>query len=166
MNHIYIDFIMKKCQELFKEKLKFYDLSWKEIKISSIIDQIFMKVVRIQNIQKRGFQEVKEEKIIDTFIDVINYIVITLIKLNIDFKKKVSHSEVMNIYIQKFDQIKELYDENTQNERISIKNLLEEILYLKQKETKILYKKLENICLKMLNMTIFLSMKNIPKKRN
>ncbi|WP_185859821.1 DUF1599 domain-containing protein [Blattabacterium cuenoti] len=163
MNHISINFIMRKCQELFKEKLTVYDFSWKEIKISSIIDQIFMKVVRIQNIQERGFQKVKEEKIIDTFIDVINYIIITLIKLNIDFKKKVSHSEVMNIYTQKFDQLKELYNEKTQKERISIENLLEEILYLKQKETKILYKKLENICLKMLNMTIFLLIKNIHK---
>lgn len=166
MNHISIDFLMRKCEKLFKEKLKVYDLSWKEIKISSIIDQIFIKVVRIQNIQERGFQEVEEEKVIDTFIDVINYIVITLIKLNIDFKKKVSHSEVMNIYIQKFYKIKELYDDNNQKESISIENLLEEILYLKQKETKILYKKLENICLKMLNMTIFLLRKNIPKKRN
>ncbi|WP_185878374.1 DUF1599 domain-containing protein [Blattabacterium cuenoti] len=166
MNHISIDFLMKKCKELFKEKLKVYDLSWKKIKISSIIDQIFIKVVRIQNIQERGFQKVEEEKVIDTFIDVINYIVITLIKLNIDFKKKVSHSEVMNIYIQKFDKIKELYDDNNQKESISIENLLEEILYLKQKETKIFYKKLENICLKMLNMTIFLLMKNIPKKIN
>ncbi|WP_185854744.1 DUF1599 domain-containing protein [Blattabacterium cuenoti] len=166
MNHISIDFLMKKCEELFKEKLKVYDLSWKEIKISSIIDQIFIKVIRIKNIQERGFQEVEDEKVIDTFIDVINYIVITLIKLNIDFKKKVSHSEVMNIYIQKFDKLKELYDENNQKESISIENLLEEILYLKQKKTKILYKKLENICLKMLNMTIFLLMKNIPKKIN
>ncbi|WP_185866519.1 DUF1599 domain-containing protein, partial [Blattabacterium cuenoti] len=147
MNHISIDFLMKKCEELFKEKLKIYDLSWKKIKISSIIDQIFIKVVRIQNIQERGFQEVEEEKVIDTFIDVINYIIITLIKLNIDFKKKVSHSEVMNIYIQKFSKIKELYDDNNQKESISIENLLEEILYLKQKKTKILYKKLENICL-------------------
>lgn len=166
MNHISIDFLMRKCEKLFKEKLKVYDLSWKEIKISSIIDQIFIKVVRIQNIQERGFQEVEEEKVIDTFIDVINYIVITLIKLNIDFKKKVSHSEVMNIYIQKFYKIKELYDDNSQKESISIENLLEEILYLKQKKTKILYKKLENICLKMLNMTIFLLIKNIPEKRN
>lgn len=166
MNHISIDFLMKKCEELFKEKLKVYDLSWKEIQISSIIDQIFIKVVRIKNIQERGFQEVEEEKVIDTFIDVINYIVITLIKLNIDFKKKVSHSEVMNIYIQKFYKIKELYNDNSQKESISIENLLEEILYLKQKETKILYKKLENICLKMLNMTIFLLMKNITKKMN
>ncbi|ACX84136.1 conserved hypothetical protein [Blattabacterium sp. (Periplaneta americana) str. BPLAN] len=166
MNHISIDFLMRKCEELFKEKLKVYDLSWKEIKISSIIDQIFIKVIRIKNIQERGFQEVEDEKVIDTFIDVINYIVITLIKLNIDFKKKISHSEVMNIYIQKFDKLKELYDDNNQKESISIENLLEEILYLKQKKTKILYKKLENICLKMLNMTIFLLMKNIPKKIN
>ncbi|WP_185852708.1 DUF1599 domain-containing protein [Blattabacterium cuenoti] len=166
MNHISIDFLMRKCEELFKEKLKVYDISWKEIKISSIVDQIFIKIVRIKNIQERGFQEVEEEKVIDTFIDVINYIVITLIKLNIDFKKKVSHSEVMNIYIQKFYKIKDLYDDNNQKESISIENLLEEILYLKQKKTKILYKKLENICLKMLNMTIFLLMKNNPKKIN
>ncbi|AWU42480.1 DUF1599 domain-containing protein [Blattabacterium punctulatus] len=171
MNHISINFIIKKCKKLFKKKLKDYDLSWKIIKIYSMIDQIFIKVFRIQNIQKRGYQKVKEEKIIDTYIDVINYIVITIIKLNTsnNLEKDISHSKIICLYIQQFNKIKnwkkniELYNKKMGDP--SIEKILEYIFYLKKKKEKILSNNLEKIFFKILKITILLLMKDIRKNK-
>ncbi|AWU43565.1 hypothetical protein DM815_00490 [Blattabacterium sp. (Cryptocercus kyebangensis)] len=171
MNHISIDFIIKECKKLFKKKLKDYDLSWRIIKIYSMIDQIFIKVLRIHNIQKRGYQKVKEENVIDTYIDVINYIIITLIKLNTshNFEKNISHSKIICLYIQQFNKIKnwkkniELYKKKM--ETPSIEKILGYIFYLKKKKEKILSKKLEIICLKILKITILLLRKDMRKNK-
>ncbi|ACY40135.1 hypothetical protein BLBBGE_103 [Blattabacterium sp. (Blattella germanica) str. Bge] len=98
MNHSSIDFIIQKCRKLFLDKLKDYDLSWKFLKNSSIRDQIFIKVVRIKNIQSKGYQEIKEEKITDTYIDIINYIIIILIKLDVFFILNFKKYHIMMLF--------------------------------------------------------------------
>ncbi|WP_185862074.1 nucleotide modification associated domain-containing protein [Blattabacterium cuenoti] len=162
MNHTSIDFFIQKCRKLFLIKLKDYDISWKFLKISSIIDQILIKVVRIKNIQFKGFQKVKEEKITDTYIDIINYIIIILIKLDVFFVLNfniISHDDVIFIYNKKLDKIKNLnINENFKYK--SINYIFEKILYLKKNEKKISLKKLEKFCFKMLTKTIFLLKKN------
>ncbi|WP_185865945.1 nucleotide modification associated domain-containing protein [Blattabacterium cuenoti] len=158
-----INFIFQKCRKLFLDKLIDYDLSWKFLKNSSIIDQILIKVVRIKNIQSKGYQEIKEEKITDTYMDIINYIIIILIKLDIFFILNIdtiSRCDVIFIYNQKFEKIKNCIHKNSKNKIISIKNILENILYLKKNEGKVAFKKLEKFYLKMLIETIFLLKKN------
>ncbi|AER40796.1 MAG: DUF1599 domain-containing protein [Flavobacteriales bacterium] len=152
MNHISIDFIIKRCKKIFEEKLKDYDFSWRVVKICSMIDQIFIKVFRIHNIQKRGSQKVEEEKIIDTYMDVINYIVITLIKLNINNEENISHPKVINLYNQQFNKINS-NKKIVKREKLTINKILEYILYLKQKKEEI---SLEQFLLKLLNMTLIL----------
>ncbi|WP_185851505.1 DUF1599 domain-containing protein [Blattabacterium cuenoti] len=163
MNHIFIDFIIEKCKKLFKEKLKDYDLSWKFLKISSMIDQIFIKILRIQNIQKKGNTKVKEENIIDTYLDVINYIIITLIKLNFSssLKRKISHSKILNIYNKQLNPIKNWNDKEEINDGLSIDTIVENILSCKKKKNFLSKSKdLEKFYLKMLKMIIFLLSKN------
>lgn len=161
MNHSSIDFIIQKCRKLFLDKLKDYDLSWKFLKNSSIRDQIFIKVVRIKNIQSKGYQEIKEEKITDTYIDIINYIIIILIKLDVFFIlnfKKISYHDVIFLYDQKLERIRNCFCENYKQKKkiFSINNVLENILYLKKNEEEVSFKKLEKFYLKMLIETIFL----------
>ncbi|WP_185859233.1 nucleotide modification associated domain-containing protein [Blattabacterium cuenoti] len=163
MNNPSIDFIIQKCRKLFLDKLIDYDLSWKFLKNSSIIDQILIKVVRIKNIQSKGYQEIKEEKITDTYMDIINYIIIILIKLDVFFIlnfNKISYRDVIFIYNQKFEKIKNYLHKDFKNKMFSINNILENILYLKKNEEKVAFKKLEIFYFKMLIETIFLLKKN------
>ncbi|WP_238858465.1 nucleotide modification associated domain-containing protein [Blattabacterium cuenoti] len=156
---MFVDFIMNKCQKIFKKKLNYYNLSWNIIGISSIIDQIFIKIIRIKNIQKKGYQKIKEENITDTYIDVINYLIIILIKLNISYKfiKKLSHYEIINLYIKQFNKIKNLT--KLKKKYLSLEKIIEYIFFLKKNKKNLLNKELEKIILKMLNIIISLTLK-------
>ncbi|WP_185876759.1 nucleotide modification associated domain-containing protein [Blattabacterium cuenoti] len=163
MNHLSIDFFIKKCGKLFYDKLKDYDLSWKFLKNSSIIDQILIKVVRIKNIQLKGYQEIKEEKITDTYMDIINYIIIILIKKDIFFIlnfDKISYDDVVFLYKKKFKSIKNCINDNYEKKILSINNVLKNVLYLKENEKKFSFKELEKFYLKILVETLFLLKKS------
>ncbi|WP_185861202.1 nucleotide modification associated domain-containing protein [Blattabacterium cuenoti] len=167
MNLSSINFIIKECRKLFLGKLKDYGLSWKFFHNSSIIDQILIKVIRIKNIQSKGYQIIKEEKITDTYIDIINYLIIILIKLDISFISnfhKISHHDVIFIYHNKLKKIKSytnrIYIQKTENQ-FSINHILENILYLKKNKEKIIFEDLEKFCFEILVKIIFLLRKNL-----
>ncbi|WP_185849158.1 DUF1599 domain-containing protein [Blattabacterium cuenoti] len=168
MNLYSVDLIIQKCRKLFLEKLKDYGLSWKFFHNYSIIDQIFIKVIRIKNIRSKGYQKIKEEKITDTYIDIVNYLIIILIKLDVYFTSnfhEISHNDVILIYNKKFEKIKN-YTNNTDKtlKFFSINNVLEHISYLKKNKEKILFKELEKFCFEILVEIIFLLKQNFLKK--
>ncbi|WP_185857886.1 nucleotide modification associated domain-containing protein [Blattabacterium cuenoti] len=154
-----IDFIIQKCRKLFLEKLKDYGLSWKFFHNNSIIDQILIKIIRIKNIESKGYQKVKNEIIIDTYIDIINYLLILLIKLDIFFISnfhKISNNDVISIYNKKWDQIKNYTNFCCMNKilnKFSINHFLDKILFLKQNPE---IKELEKFCFKILTQIILL----------
>ncbi|WP_341654027.1 DUF1599 domain-containing protein [Blattabacterium cuenoti] len=159
------DLIIHKCRKLFLEKLKDYGISWKFFHNYSIIDQILMKIVRIKNIQSKGYQKIKEEKITDTYIDIVNYLIIILIKFEIcstsRFHKKISNNDVILIYNKKLKKIKNYIDGMDKTFiQFSINNVLKNILLLKKKKEKILFKELEKFCFKILVEIIFLLKQN------
>ncbi|WP_185852080.1 DUF1599 domain-containing protein [Blattabacterium cuenoti] len=164
MNFSSIDFIIQKCRKLFLEKLKDYGLSWKLFHNYSIIDQVLIKVIRIKNIQSKGFQKIQKEKITDTYIDIVNYLIIILIKLDVYFISnfhKISHNDVIFIYNEKLKKIKNyIYVDKTSN-KFSINFVLERISFLKRNREKILFKELEKFCFKILVEIIFLLRKNL-----
>lgn len=165
MNLSSIDFIIQKCRKLFLEKLKDYGLPWKFFHNYSIIDQIFIKVIRIKNIQSKGYPNIEEEKITDTYIDIVNYLIIILIKLDISFISnfnKISHNDVILIYNEKLKKIKNYTDcmDKTLN-KYSINNILENISFLKKNKEKIFFKELEKFCFKILVEIIFLLRQNL-----
>ncbi|WP_341652232.1 DUF1599 domain-containing protein [Blattabacterium cuenoti] len=160
------DLIIHKCRKLFLEKLKDYGVSWKFFHNYSIIDQILMKIVRIKNIQSKGYQKIKEEKITDTYIDIVNYLIIILIKFEISstlrFHKEISNNDVILIYNKKFKKIKNYIDGMDKTFiQFSINNVLKNILFLKKKKEQILFKELEKFCFKILIEIIFLLKQNL-----
>ncbi|WP_185869541.1 nucleotide modification associated domain-containing protein [Blattabacterium cuenoti] len=171
MNHT-VDFFIEKCRNLFLEKLIDYDLSWLYLKKYSIIDQIFIKTIRIKNINFKGEQSIKEEKITDTYIDIINYLIILLIKLDTFFislknsNNKISHDQIISFYNKKFDNLKN-YMNNYFKYKICFDHfdddLVDKFLYLKKNSKKILSKKLEEFYYQIIIEILFFLKKNYYK---
>jgi hypothetical protein len=74
------------CSDLFIKKTKDYGTAWRVLRIISVVDQIFIKALRIRTIQDKGFQKV-DDGIQDEFKGIINYAVIGLIQLKLDDPK-------------------------------------------------------------------------------
>ncbi|HSU50071.1 MAG TPA: DUF1599 domain-containing protein, partial [Segetibacter sp.] len=82
MNTAYqYDQVINKCREIFIKKAHDYGTSWRVLRMISIVDQIFIKALRIRTIQ-----EVKEQKVADDisgeFQGIVNYGVIALIQID------------------------------------------------------------------------------------
>ena len=74
------------CSDIFIKKTKDYGTAWRVLRIISVVDQIFIKALRIRTIQDKGFQKV-DDGIQDEFKGIINYAVIGLIQLKLDDPK-------------------------------------------------------------------------------
>jgi hypothetical protein len=74
------------CRDIFIKKTKDYGTAWRVLRIISVVDQIFIKALRIRTIQDKGFQKV-DDGIQDEFKGIINYSVIGLIQLKLDDPK-------------------------------------------------------------------------------
>ena len=74
------------CSDSFIKKTKDYGTAWRVLRIISVVDQIFIKALRIRTIQDKGFQKV-DDGIQDEFKGIINYAVIGLIQLKLDDPK-------------------------------------------------------------------------------
>jgi hypothetical protein len=90
------------CSDIFIKKTKDYGTAWRVLRIISVVDQIFIKALRIRTIQDKGFQKV-DDGIQDEFKGIINYAVIGLIQLKLDDPKV----EDMPV-----DQVQSLYQQN------------------------------------------------------
>jgi hypothetical protein len=90
------------CSDIFIKKTKDYGTAWRVLRIISVVDQIFIKALRIRTIQDKGFQKV-DDGIQDEFKGIINYAVIGLIQLKLDDPKV----EDMPV-----DQVQSLYKQN------------------------------------------------------
>ncbi len=68
------------CRDIFIKKTKDYGTSWRVLRTISVVDQVFIKALRIRTIQ-----EVKEQKVSDDipgeFKGILNYAIIGLIQL-------------------------------------------------------------------------------------
>ncbi|WP_185882870.1 nucleotide modification associated domain-containing protein [Blattabacterium cuenoti] len=168
MNFIIVNLIFNKCRKLFLKKLEDYNVSWIFLKTTSIIDQILIKSIRVRNIQVNQYQLIKEEGITDTCIDIINYIIIILIKSNIKSCDNISHSKIITMYDRNIKSIKNsLILIEKKKKFYSINNVLYNISYLKHEKNKqlktILFDMLINIVY-LLKNSIF--KKNANKKKN
>jgi hypothetical protein len=80
------DLAIASCSDIFIKKTKDYGTAWRVLRIISVVDQIFIKALRIRTIQDKGFQKV-DDGIQDEFKGIINYSVIGLIQLKLDDPK-------------------------------------------------------------------------------
>ncbi len=90
------------CRDIFIKKTKDYGTAWRVLRIISVVDQIFIKALRIRTIQDIGNQKVGDD-IASEFKGILNYAVIGLIQL------KLGDPKVEEIEIEK---VEAMYEEN------------------------------------------------------
>ena len=76
------DAVIGKCRTVFLNKNADYGTSWRIMRISSIIDQIYIKANRIRTIEDNGTMMVNEG-IEPEFMGIINYCIMGLIQLEL-----------------------------------------------------------------------------------
>ncbi len=106
------DAAIAKCREIFLNKSKDYGTSWRVMRNSSIMDQIFIKAKRIRTIEEKGAMKVNEG-IESEFMGIVNYCIIALIQ------SELKNSEEMNLTLPLLEQ---LYDKQVRE----TKSLMEE----------------------------------------
>jgi len=112
---IEFDEVIGRCQEIFEKKNKDYGQSWRIMRISSIIDQIFIKANRIKTIEENGVQAI-DEGVVPEWMGIINYCVMGLIQINPAYAhKNLSESELFEIYADYLLQTKNLMTQKNQD---------------------------------------------------
>ena len=71
------------CRDIFIMKTTDYGTSWRVLRTISVVDQIFIKALRIRTIQEKKEQKVSDD-IAGEFRGILNYAVIGLIQLQLD----------------------------------------------------------------------------------
>ncbi|SEL96591.1 protein of unknown function [Aquimarina amphilecti] len=74
------DAVIKKCRDLFINKMKDYGSAWRILRLPSLTDQIFIKAQRIRGLQENAERKVDEGEVSE-FIGIINYSLMALIQL-------------------------------------------------------------------------------------
>lgn len=74
--------VIKDCKEIFLKKTADYGTSWRVYRSISVADQIYIKAMRIRNIQE-GLVPKVGDRIDEEFRGIINYAVIGLIQLDL-----------------------------------------------------------------------------------
>jgi hypothetical protein len=86
------DTSIKTCREVFIKKHKDYGTSWRIMRVSSILDQIFIKATRIRTIEENGMMKVNEG-IEPEYMGIINYCVMGLIQIELKNETEIELSE-------------------------------------------------------------------------
>lgn len=95
----------KKCEAVFISKNKDYGTNWRILRISTLIDQVFIKANRIRSIEEKQSQKV-EDQVDSEYIGIINYSVITLIQMDLRQEEElnISFDLVLKMYRSKIQQ--------------------------------------------------------------
>jgi hypothetical protein len=80
------DAYFQKAKSLMENKNHDYDEAWREMRISSLTDLIMMKILRIKQIEDNEGKTLISEGIDANYLDMINYAVFALIRLEFDNK--------------------------------------------------------------------------------
>lgn len=70
------------CADIFIKKTTDYGTAWRVLRLISVVDQIFIKALRIRTIQDLGNQKIGDD-IASEFKGIINYSIIGLIQLKL-----------------------------------------------------------------------------------
>lgn len=77
------DAAITKCKDIFLKKTKDYGTSWRVLRMISVVDQIFIKALRIRTIQEKKIQLIGDS-ISSEFLGIVNYAVIGLIQIELN----------------------------------------------------------------------------------
>ena len=106
------DKAIKLCKDIFLKKMKDYGTAWRNLRPTSLTDQIFIKAQRIKSIENKGTQKVGDD-IKGEYIGIINYCVISLIQLELENDSRVDlpYDEVEKLYDKYVAQTKKLMED-------------------------------------------------------
>jgi predicted nucleotide modification protein, DUF1599 family len=103
------DAAVQSSKDIFLKKTVDYGTSWRVYRIISVVDQIFIKAMRIRTIQEKGTQKIGDD-ITGEFKGILNYGIIGLIQLDIknDEIEDLPVEQVEQLYNDKVTLAKEL----------------------------------------------------------
>lgn len=111
MNHTsqQYDAAISLCKDIFLKKMKDYGTAWRNLRPTSLTDQIFIKAQRIKSIEEKGTQKIVDD-IKGEYIGIINYCLIALIQLEMgnDTRMELPYEEVESLYLKNIDITKQL----------------------------------------------------------
>jgi hypothetical protein len=89
------------CKDIFLKKMKDYGTAWRNLRPTSLTDQIFIKAQRIKSIEEKGTQKIGDD-IRGEYIGIINYCLIALIQLELanDSRVDLPYDEVAELYVK------------------------------------------------------------------
>ena len=87
---------MNRCRDLFVKKMKDYGTAWRILRISSLVDQIFIKAKRIRNIEEAVVQKVGDS-VESEYIGIINYCLMAMIQMELGVDDKLALPEIFLI---------------------------------------------------------------------
>jgi len=93
------DEAISQCKDIFLKKMKDYGTAWRNLRPTSLTDQIFIKAQRIKSIEEKGTQKIVDD-IRGEYIGIINYCIIALIQLDLaeDTRVELPYPEVEALY--------------------------------------------------------------------
>ena len=74
--------VLGKAFELFQNKNHDYGEAWRDMRISSIVDLILMKLLRVKQIEDNDGKTVVSEGLESNYLDMVNYSVFCLIRIS------------------------------------------------------------------------------------
>jgi len=80
--------VQKETFDLLNDKNHDYDQAWGQMRVSSMVDIILMKLIRIKQIEDNQGQTLISEGVKGGYQDIINYSLFCLVLLNEQFKEK------------------------------------------------------------------------------
>lgn len=106
------DQVIQQCQTIFINKNKDYGTSWRIMRLTSIMDQIFIKAQRIRNIEESGIQKIGDD-IASEFMGIINYCVMGLIQLQMKDSSQLdlNNGELSQLYMTQVAATKTLMEQ-------------------------------------------------------
>lgn len=105
------DAAISQCKDIFLKKMKDYGTAWRNLRPTSVTDQIFIKAQRIKSIEEKGTQKI-EDDIRGEYVGIINYCAIGLIQLKLenDQRMDLPNTEVEELYLQFLSETKKLME--------------------------------------------------------
>jgi hypothetical protein len=102
---------INRCRELFTRKTYDYGTSWRVLRISSMIDQIFIKAQRIRSIEEKQEQKI-QDSIESEYIGIINYSILALIQMELgdSLNDEIAHEQLFSLYDSKATMAKKLME--------------------------------------------------------
>ena len=101
--------VIESSRKVFKDKNSDYGSSWRILRVSSFVDQIYIKAQRIRNLQINKDQKIDEGQVPE-FIGIINYCIMSLIQIQIGVvdEPDLNGTEVVELYDNKVNETFEL----------------------------------------------------------